>query len=69
MIEQLDAVSGILCGDQIRHLQRLHHPRRHILVNHLEKKIDIVTGDLKEADRFFDAASFDVITCNPPYMK
>ena len=33
-----------------------------------EKKIDIVTGDLKEADQFFDAASFDVITCNPPYM-
>ena len=38
------------------------------MLNHLEKKIDIVTGDLKEADRFFDAASFDVITCNPPYM-
>ena len=42
--------------------------RRSVLLNHLEKKIDIVTGDLKEADQFFDAASFDVITCNPPYM-
>ena len=42
--------------------------RRSVQLNHLEKKIDIVTGDLKEADRFFDAASFDVITCNPPYM-
>ena len=42
--------------------------RRSVMLNHLEKKIDIVTGDLKEADRFFDAASFDVITCNPPYM-
>ena len=42
--------------------------RRSVMLNHLEKKIDIVTGDLKEAERFFDAASFDVITCNPPYM-
>lgn len=42
--------------------------RRSVMLNHLEKKIDIVTGDLREADRFFDAASFDVITCNPPYM-
>lgn len=42
--------------------------RRSVMLNHLEKKIEIVTGDLKEADRFFDAASFDVITCNPPYM-
>ena len=42
--------------------------RRSVQLNHLEKKIDIVTGDLKEAERFLDAASFDVITCNPPYM-
>ena len=42
--------------------------RRSILLNHLEKKIDIVTGDIKEAGNLFQAASFDVITCNPPYM-
>lgn len=42
--------------------------QRSVRLNHLEKKIEIVTGDLKEADQFFDAASFDVITCNPPYM-
>ena len=28
----------------------------------------IITGDIREADRYFQAASFDVITCNPPYM-
>ena len=28
----------------------------------------IVTGDIKEADALFAAASFDVLTCNPPYM-
>ncbi|MDE6219981.1 MAG: tRNA1(Val) (adenine(37)-N6)-methyltransferase, partial [Lachnospiraceae bacterium] len=42
--------------------------RRSVQLNRLEHKIDIVTGDLKEADKFFGAASFDVITCNPPYM-
>lgn len=42
--------------------------RRSVQLNGLEDKIDIVTGDLREADQFFNAASFDVITCNPPYM-
>ncbi len=41
---------------------------RSVALNGLEKKIDIITGDLKEADRFFKSASFDCITCNPPYM-
>lgn len=42
--------------------------RRSVAINHLENKIDIVTGDIKEASTYFDAASFDVVTCNPPYM-
>lgn len=42
--------------------------RRSVLLNGLEEKITIVTGDIKEAGGLFDAASFDVITCNPPYM-
>ena len=42
--------------------------RRSITLNHLEERIDIVTGDIKEAATIFQAASFDVVTCNPPYM-
>ena len=42
--------------------------RRSVLLNGLGDKIEIVTGDIKEAGSLFDAASFDVITCNPPYM-
>ena len=42
--------------------------RRSVLLNGLQDKIDIVTGDIKEAGNLFGAASFDVITCNPPYM-
>lgn len=43
--------------------------RRSVLCNSLEKKINIVTGDIKEASRLFGAASFDVVTSNPPYMN
>jgi len=43
--------------------------RRSIAMNKQEERISIITGDLKEADRFFDAASFDVVTVNPPYMN
>ena len=42
--------------------------RRSVQLNGLEGKIDVVTGDIKEADQLFKAASFDVVTCNPPYM-
>lgn len=42
--------------------------RRSVQYNHLEEKIEIVQGDIKEADRIFPPASFDVVTSNPPYM-
>ena len=42
--------------------------RRSVALNGLSHKIDIITGDIKEADRIFPSASFDCITCNPPYM-
>jgi len=41
---------------------------RSVALNGLSDKIEIVTGDIKEADKFFPSASFDCITCNPPYM-
>lgn len=42
--------------------------RRSVCLNRLEEKIEIITGDIKEAVSLFGAASFDVVTCNPPYM-
>ena len=42
--------------------------RRSVALNGLSSKIDIVTGDIKEAGSLFKAASFDVVTSNPPYM-
>ncbi len=41
---------------------------RSVKLNGLEEKIEIITGDIKEAVSLFGAASFDVVTCNPPYM-
>ena len=41
---------------------------RSVALNHLSDRIDIITGDIREADQIFSAASFDCITCNPPYM-
>ena len=42
--------------------------RRSVAYNHLEESVSIVTGDIKEAAALFGAASFDAVTCNPPYM-
>lgn len=42
--------------------------RRSVALNGLTDKIDIVTGDIREAGSIFKPASFDVVTCNPPYM-
>ena len=42
--------------------------RRSVAYNQLESSISIVTGDIKEAAALFGAASFDVVTSNPPYM-
>lgn len=42
--------------------------RRSVAHNGLEDKVEIVTGDIKEAAELFKPAFFDVITTNPPYM-
>lgn len=42
---------------------------RSVALNGLEEKITVVTGDIKEASKIFGRASFDVVTCNPPYMN
>lgn len=41
---------------------------RSVQYNHLEDRISIIEGDIKEAGKLFEPASFDVITSNPPYM-
>ena len=43
--------------------------RRSVKLNGLDERIRIVEGDIRQAGRLFEAASFDVVTSNPPYMK
>ena len=43
--------------------------RRSVSLNGLEEKMQIVEGDIREASQIFGAASFDVVTSNPPYMN
>ena len=42
--------------------------RRSVVHNHLEERVEIVTGDLCEASVIFGSSSTDVVTTNPPYM-
>lgn len=41
---------------------------RSVKLNGLEDRIDIIEGDIKEVRALFDAASFDTVVTNPPYM-
>ena len=41
---------------------------RSIKANGNEDKVSMVCGDLKNITEYFPKASFDVVTCNPPYM-
>ena len=42
--------------------------RRSVAYNHLEDKIKVITGDIRDASNIFGASSFHVITTTPPYM-
>lgn len=49
--------------------QSVDMAKRSVALNHLEEKITIVEGDIKNASSLFGKSIFDVITCNPPYMN
>ena len=42
--------------------------KRSVALNGLDEKIDIVSGDIKEASKIFGKSTFQVVTTNPPYM-
>ena len=60
------------CGESFTGLEMQEESadmaRRSVSYNHLEEKVKIVTGDIKDASKLFGASSFHVITTNPPYM-
>lgn len=42
--------------------------QRSVAYNHLEDRVQVIQGDIREAAQKFGAASFHAVTCNPPYM-
>ncbi len=42
--------------------------KRSIALNGLQERVFMTEGDIREASGLFGAASFDAVTCNPPYM-
>ena len=42
---------------------------RSVLLNGLSDRVEIKAGDFRDAVTMFGASSFDIVTCNPPYMK
>ncbi len=65
----LEAKTGAshLTGLEIQH-ESADMARRSVALNGLGDKIQIVDGDIREAESLFAPASFDLVTSNPPYM-
>lgn len=43
--------------------------QRSVILNHLQERVSIEEGDIKQAAERYGFAAFDVITVNPPYMN
>jgi len=43
--------------------------KRSVKLNHIEDKVTIIHGDIKEAANLLPLSAYDVITSNPPYMN
>ena len=57
-----------LTGLEIQH-ESADMAMRSVQFNHLEERITIVQGDVREAGTYFAPASFDVVTSNPDSAK
>ncbi len=56
-----------ICGIEIQQ-EIAETACRSVIMNGLEDRIFIENGDLKNAAAVYGKRSFDLITCNPPYM-
>ncbi len=57
-----------ICGLEIQ-TEIAEMAKRSVELNSLQERVKITEGDLKNALDIYPQASFDLITCNPPYMK
>lgn len=43
--------------------------QRSVEMNNLQDRIKIINADIREYNKFFKRSAFDVVVCNPPYIK
>jgi tRNA1Val (adenine37-N6)-methyltransferase len=60
--------SVILTGVELQPAM-IERARRNVQLNGLEKRIQILSGDVRAGAQLAAEASFDVAVCNPPYRK
>jgi tRNA1Val (adenine37-N6)-methyltransferase len=60
--------SAILTGVELQPAM-IERARRNVQLNGLERRIQILSGDVRAGERLAAEASFDVAVCNPPYRK
>lgn len=57
-----------ICGLELQH-EVAEMAKRSVILNGLENRVEICEGDLRQAETIYPVRSFDLITCNPPYMR
>ena len=60
--------SAILTGVELQPAM-VERARRNVRLNGLERRIQILSGDVRAGEHVAAEASFDVAVCNPPYRK
>lgn len=43
--------------------------KKSVILNNLEKQIEIINDDVKNLKNKYETDTFDIISCNPPYFK
>lgn len=62
--QPVSQIVGLEIQDQMAEMAN-----KSVKLNNLTDKICIMQGDVKRVREYFAAESFNVVTCNPPYMK
>ncbi len=58
-----EKITGIEIQDQVADMAK-----RSVLMNRLQDRVEIISGDIKNARNYIALSSADVVTANPPYM-
>ncbi len=66
LYKRMPGISAVGLEIQVK-MQKM--AERSVKLNNLTDKISIIQGDVRKVRELFPPESFQVVTCNPPYMK